>query len=922
MIDPVVGQALSLTYVIPLAAVILQGSPCDHDPVNEEGYCAMSDHAFHRTRSSLRIAAAAGVIAAGLAATAAAQEPAKPAGPPPLARYFPRQDLVVYIEFDGLDTHRDAWKKTATYRLLNETTTGAMLEQTLARFLDEVVFSGIGVPARGRELVGLGEHLLRSGFAVGINRRGGMGLPRSFGIVVRGGATGQLRVTLDRLLRAGEGPRAKIKQVQQAGGRSVQVLSDSPRTALAWWAEGNDLAISIVSPSGVDAMLAAFDGREPDAVEHPTRVALRKSDDATGFQPVGLAFFDMAALPPLPREAVTLGLDRVRRFDYRWGFHGRAIESILGAVVPAPRTGIPALFDQPAFDARHLPPLPDGLRGFTVLSLDSVRLYDQVSAALKGIDPNAARSIAAFEAEAKQVLGMRLREDILAPFGSRIAFYSFPATVDAPANMIEGLARVLVFSPRSAVVLDLKDRAAAARALAGLTERAGRSVPIGPNPSPGPMVSISVAAMRPLTGPDTGYLFLPATSALHLPASMHPAVLLGRDEMVFGTTIPTARRARDLHEKNKPGLSAGDPLAEALEQLPDRMTFLSVNDSRRSMLPDLLVAVPELAELLIQGRRSGPFGFSGLPLPLPIREVPVPVLPEPPVPPPGPEGEKPKDPEPAPPFDPESIPEADDLRPFLFPSVSALAVDDQGIRFLTREAFPSINPATAVPVAIAMLVPAAHSSRVAARRAQSVNNLKQIGLALHNFHSANNHFPADVRGKDGKPLLSWRVQILPFVEQGPLFNEFKLDEPWDSPHNKALLDRMPATYAVPGSPAEPGMTFYRGFSGKGTLFDPAVPQGVDLAKITDGTSNTIAVVEAREAVPWTRPDSEIPFKADDQKPETLKALLESMGGHSAGGFNALLCDGSVRFLRDATAVQVIRALITRDGGEVVSSDSF
>src|SRR5262249_22084521 len=160
---------------------------------------------------------------------------------------------------------------------------------------------------------------------------------------------------------------------------------------------------------------------------------------------------------------------------------------------------------------------------------------------------------------------------------------------------------------------------------------------------------------------------------------------------------------------------------------------------------------------------------------------------------------EPKDAGPTPPFDPESIPEADDLRPFLFPSVSALAVDDQGIRFFSREAFPTINPATAVPVAIAMLVPAAHSSRVAARRAPSVNNLKQIGLALHNFHNVTSHFPADVRGKDGKPLLSWRVQTLQFLDQGPLFNEFKLDEPWDGPHNKALLDRMPAAYAVPGS---------------------------------------------------------------------------------------------------------------------------
>ncbi len=841
--------------------------------------------------SSLRILGPAGVVLVGLVAAAAAQGPSKPAGPPPLARFFPRQDLVIYAEFEGLDAHRDDWKKTATYRVLNETTTGAMLEQTLARFLDETVLSVVGVPARGRELVGLGEHLLRSGFALGINRAGGVGLPRCFGIVIRGAAAGQPRAVLDRFLRAGEGPRNPLKRVEKPGGRTIQMLGASPRVALSWWAEGDDLVISVVSPSGADAMLAALDGREPSAVEHPTRLALKKSDDESGFEPVGLAFFDMAALPP---QAVALGLDRVQRLDYRWGFHGRAIESIVGAVVPAPRTGIPALFDQPAFDVQHLPPLPGGLDGFMVLSLDSTRIYDQVAAAFRAIDPNTARPLAQFEAAAQQALDLKFRDDLLAPLGSRIVYYTFPTTVHAPASMLEGVARALVFAPGSTAVLEIKDREAAARALAKLAERGNRRVPLTNNPSFGLAPTIALAPMQPLKGPDTGYLFLPSSS-LALPLGIHPTLLLGQNELVYGTTIRAARRARDQHERGGPGLPAGDPLAEALDGLPGRLMFLSVRDSRRSMLADLIVAVPNLAEFLIAQRRSGPLGFFGLPF---IRTAPV-AVPEPPGGAPGPAGGKPNDAGTTPAFDPERIPEPDDLRPFLFPSVSALAVDDRGVRYISREAFPSINPATAVPFALAMLVPAVHSSRVAAQRAQSVNNLKQIGLALHNFHSTNNHFPADVRGKDGKPLLSWRVQILPFIEQGGLFNEFKLDEPWDGPHNKALLERMPAAFAVPGSPAEPGMTFYRGFAGKGTIFDPAVPQGVDIARITDGTSNTIAVVEAKEAVPWTKPEGDLPFDADPQKPETLRTLRDPLGGHHAGGFNALFCDGSVRFLKDS-----------------------
>jgi prepilin-type processing-associated H-X9-DG protein len=220
------------------------------------------------------------------------------------------------------------------------------------------------------------------------------------------------------------------------------------------------------------------------------------------------------------------------------------------------------------------------------------------------------------------------------------------------------------------------------------------------------------------------------------------------------------------------------------------------------------------------------------------------------------------------------------------------------------------------------LLPAVQSARTAARRAQSVNNLKQIGLALHNYHSVNGHFPPRaITDRDGKPLLSWRVEILPFLEQQALFDEFHRDEPWDSAHNKKLLERMPALYRIPGVAAGPGTTFYRGFSGEGTLFDPKVKLGVSIASVTDGTSNTLGIVEAREAVPWTRPDAEIAFDLTI-KPETAAQLLLTLGSHFPGGFNALFLDGSVRFLKMSISPQVLKALITRNGGEVISADSF
>ena len=106
-------------------------------------------------------------------------------------------------------------------------------------------------------------------------------------------------------------------------------------------------------------------------------------------------------------------------------------------------------------------------------------------------------------------------------------------------------------------------------------------------------------------------------------------------------------------------------------------------------------------------------------------------------------------------------------------------------------------------------------------------------------------------GPDGLPTLSWRVALLPYLGEETLYRQFHQDEPWDSPHNKALAARMPAVFETPVSPAPPGQTRIRGFAGKGTIFDGQ--KGVRFADIWDGTSNTLLVAIADEATPWTKP---------------------------------------------------------------------
>ncbi len=166
-----------------------------------------------------------------------------------------------------------------------------------------------------------------------------------------------------------------------------------------------------------------------------------------------------------------------------------------------------------------------------------------------------------------------------------------------------------------------------------------------------------------------------------------------------------------------------------------------------------------------------------------------------------------------------------------------------------------------------------------------------------------------IYSKEGKPLLSWRVQVLPYLEEAELYQQFHLDEPWDSEHNKALIDKMPAVYRHPHF-NEPGKTLYEAVVGKGCAFEGK--QGLRLSNFTDGTSLTIMVVEVSpdKAVPWTKPED---WEMDPNQP--LKGLGGLFGGNI---FNAVFADGHVQQFTPAVQPDYFKAMLTRNGGERIN----
>jgi Protein of unknown function (DUF1559) len=208
--------------------------------------------------------------------------------------------------------------------------------------------------------------------------------------------------------------------------------------------------------------------------------------------------------------------------------------------------------------------------------------------------------------------------------------------------------------------------------------------------------------------------------------------------------------------------------------------------------------------------------------------------------------------------------------------------------------------------------------RDANARAQMMNSGKQIGLAAHWYYDDHKRLPSNLVDAEGIPLLSWRVDILPYIEHGPLHKEFNLAQPWDSPANVRLIEKMPAVYPNVWA-NEPGKTHWQGFAGPGTAFEPGAKLRL-ASDFPDGTSFTILCVLAQESVTWTKPE-DLPYGPDLPLPPLGQPWPQKgiwpfccyVDGPPR--FLACMADGTVRSFRADIPEAKLRRLIVRNDGE-------
>ena len=470
-------------------------------------------------------------------------------------------------------------------------------------------------------------------------------------------------------------------------------------------------------------------------------------------------------------------------------------------------------------------------------------------------DPQAAAEIRGQLEQFRAIAGLDLDAHLLAPLGPDWSVVSVPA----PGGLLPGFA----------LVAGVRDRATFARthkALLGILRNAAAA---GSLP-----VSVREIPYRDQT------LFCLEAATAEMPIPITPSWCLTDDRLIV-TISPQFLKTLLVRDPGDPGLGKLPEVKAAMAG--GEPAFLGVVDP--TTLLGTLCGLYEMAVPLARtaGRQQG------LDVDLP------------------------------------QLPPASAIMPYARPSVSLIRHEDDGILIESTGTIPlgpltagggllGVSPA-ATPVMVGLLLPAVQSAREAARRAQTQNQFRQVMLAMLTYESVRRTLPPQaICDDDGKPLLSWRVAILPYLDEEGLHNQFRLDEPWDSDHNLKLVEQMPAVYADPTAPAEQaarGLTTVQVMTGPNTPF--AVPaKGLQFRAIRDGTSKTVAIVEAMpdKAVPWTKPQD---LSFDPDRP------LAGVGNpwRAGKGFLIGFFDGSVRLIDPEIDRATFKALVTPAGDEPV-----
>ena len=786
------------------------------------------------------------------------------------------------VTFDGNAAHFPAIRETAAWKALEET-------ELTARLLDigQMLISAAGEEqgVLARDAI---EHLRQQGFSIAGSISGNGNDFRPYGVVVLHDAGRFLEVLEPMIQQVAASAREEV-QLKTVEGREVSFVGTNvPNVEFSWWNESGHLVIGM----GLDAsdqIISTASGKTDNITKNPLWAKLRSHE---GYTVDSLAWLDSGRLldqfgdfsmPPTPagevmtiREfAALLGLHNIRELTMQTGYKGLQTWQDVRLNADGPLTGFAAILKQRNLSLSELPPMPKATSGFAAATFDLGGSIDTVLGTVRGLmqqlEPKAEEELDEGLAKITEVFGGDLRADFIDGFGDVWCLYADPAALPIPIG----------FSPVLAV--SVKDKGKLVDGIAKFVELAQQA-------------GNQDFTIRQTSKDGREYF------SFSLPGMPVVPTIMVTDKWLVASVTPGSAQSMAQRESGKlPSWKPDANVTAALAELPSEYSSITVSDPAPSY-QQLLQLAPMGFSLLEQnvlpqiagGTLEMPFGLEDLPA--------VEMVTEP-----------------------------------MFPNVTVGYSTENGIGSTTRQSVPAnpmgnMSATVGVPILVALLLPAVQQAREAARRTQSKNNLKQIGLAMHNYHDVFNEFPrGTVPNDELEPdeRLSWAYSILPFIEQQALHESINGEAGWETEENsQALLTAVPLFQnpSQPGVRTNPSAGDYVAMAGVGedaaTLENDDPRAGIfgynrqcRFRDITDGTSNTIMITDASEPTPSYLAGGRATIKGFSQSPYLNGP--DGIGSPHAGVVQVLLADGSVRAISVNVDETTLEALATKAGAEVV-----
>lgn len=784
-------------------------------------------------------------------------------------------DAVIFTQWDGLTSHRAAWQQTAAYDSLVKTDLFELIQRyselALSRFSRDS-----GNLDDAKEMV---EQLLSGGLSATVSLESvGPPLPRV--MVVLPDAAPRL-AALERLMTILAESASKIEKTMEDGRTISRIrIPDLPGIEIGWWVAGNHLVIASASGSVIDCLKV-----ESGEVASLAANAVHERFDSMQLNGVrtGGGWVDIDSIVrrvgQLPLQAPAesglrtmedlfkhLGVDNVESYSFQSGINGRALVGSSQWTMKGKARGIMSFQNAPSMSLEDLPPLPPGTNGFFAFSQDWKQNYLEILSIIRSLSGGKSNeNLTKFLAGLPAMLGFDPERDLLDALGNVTCVFGDPD--QGALGLSYGIA------------IEVRDPDRIRRVVSRLLRQIARTF----DPSQVNVVS------RVRQGQEI------LTFGLRSMA-IYPAVAVDDHWLVIGSMPQTVEAFLARQQGQLDRWTPDDQTEASLAETSGDFLSMTYVDTPKIYRSILSAAPTLLGFFSVVSNGIWPQGI-GLPS---VADLP-----------------------PAERF----------VRP-LFPNTSIYFRDGDHLRGVSRSSLPALPSfenagMLALPVGIAVLLPAVQQARNAARRSLSRNNLKQFGLALHNYHDSYGAFPEGTVANPELKVeqrLSFVVELLPFLD-GQTGSRIDRKEAWDAPVNRQFTQSV---LNVMQQASQPGNTssglpaaHYVGISGWGPdsaklpiEHDRAGIFGYDrktrIAQITDGTSNTLMMSEVMGGFgPWAQGG-----------PSTIRGFEkmpyvngpDGIGSNSREGFQGLMADGSVRLLSPKTDPELLRRLAAMHDG--------